>query len=213
YVLEVNMKYDAGSMFDLTDTASVSIPINQESRFDISTPEVVPTDITVGSQSNVMFSIYNTGKTTLYNVQVKLHADSIEETTAFVGNLNSGATGNVDVMVTGAAATMDDGTINVDISYEDNAGNVTTETRTITLYVSEEFYDEYISDDFMMDMGEGEMEEGSHKGRIIAIVIIALLVAAGAGIFAFIRLRKKKKEANLLADDLASIDQDKNVYM
>lgn len=213
YVLDVNMKYDAGSMFDLTDTASVSIPINQESRFDISTPEVVPEDITVGSQSNVMFSIYNTGKTTLYNVQVKLHADSVEETTAFVGNLTSGGTGNVDVMVTGASATMDDGTVNVDISYEDNAGNVTTETKTITLYVSEEFFDEYIPDDIMMDMGEGEMEGGSHKGRIIAIIVIALIVGAGVGIFAVVRLRKKKKEASLLADDLAAIDQDKNVYM
>ncbi|MBD5458339.1 MAG: hypothetical protein HDR27_07195 [Lachnospiraceae bacterium] len=213
YVLDVNMKYDAGSMFDLTDTASVSIPINQESRFDISTPEVVPEDITVGSQSNVMFSIYNTGKTTLYNVQVKLHADSVEETTAFVGNLTSGGTGNVDVMVTGASATMDDGTVNVDISYEDNAGNVTTETKTITLYVSEEFFDEYIPDDIMMDMGEGEMEEGSHKGQIIAIIVIALIVGAGVGIFAVVRLRKKKKEASLLADDLAAIDQDKNVYM
>ena len=79
--------------------------------------------------------------------------------------------------------------------------------------MSEEFFDEYNSDDMMVDMGEGEMEEGSNKGRIITIVVIALLVAAGVGIFAFIRLRKKKKEANLLADDLASIDQDKNVYM
>ena len=42
----------------------------------------LPTDITVGSQSNVMFSIYNTGKTTLYNVQVKMYADSVEETPA-----------------------------------------------------------------------------------------------------------------------------------
>lgn len=210
YVLDVNMKYDAGSMFDLTDKASVSIPISQESRFDISTPEVVPDSITVGSQSNVMFSIYNTGKTTLYNVQVKMNADSIEESTAFVGNLQSGQTGNVDVMVTGAAATMDDGMINVDISYEDNAGNVTTETRTITLYVTEEFFDEFVSDDMMVDMGEGEMEEGSGKGRIIAIVSVLLVVAAGAGIFAFVKIRKKKKEAMLLADDLLSIDEDKN---
>ena len=60
YVLDVNMKYDAGSMFDLTDKASVSIPIHQESRFDTSVPEVAPSDITVGSQSNVMMSVYNT---------------------------------------------------------------------------------------------------------------------------------------------------------
>lgn len=209
YVLEVNMKYDAGAMFDLTDTASVSIPIYQESRFDISTPEVMPGDITVGSQSNVMFSIYNTGKTTLYNVQIKFSADSIEESTAFVGNLTSGSTGNVDVMLTGASATMDDGTINVDISYEDDAGNVSTETRTITLYVSEEFYDDFMmEDDFMMGMEE---EEGgnSHTGLIIGIVA-AVIVAAGAGAFIFVRIRKKKKEALLLADDLQSINDDFN---
>ncbi|MCM1146075.1 MAG: hypothetical protein NC407_15370, partial [Lachnoclostridium sp.] len=177
YVLEVSMKYDAGAMFDLTDTASVSIPINQESRFDISTPEVVPTDITVGSQSNVMFSIYNTGKTTLYNVQVKFIADSIDEATAFVGNLNSGATGNVDVMLTGIAATMDDGTVNVDISYEDDAGNVTTETKTVTLYVSEEYFDDFMMDEDMM-MGMEEEEGKSHTGLIVAIVVI-VIVAVG----------------------------------
>ena len=59
YVLDVNMKFDAGAMFDLTDKASVSIPILQESRFDTSIPEIAPADITVGGQSNVMLSIYN----------------------------------------------------------------------------------------------------------------------------------------------------------
>lgn len=210
YVLEVKMKYDAGAMFDLTDTASVSIPIYQESRFDISTPEVVPGDIMVGSQSNIMFSIYNTGKTTLYNTQVRLEADSIDTATAFVGNLTSGATGNVDVMVTGSSATMDDGTINVIISYEDDAGNVTEETRAVTLFVNEEFYDDsMMGEDFPMDgdmmMGE---ETKSNKGLIIAIIVVAVIVAIGVAIFLFVKIRKKKKEAALLADDLLSIDKD-----
>lgn len=204
YVLDVNMKYDAGSMFDLTDKASVSIPILQESRFDISTPEIVPSDITVGSQSNVMFSIYNTGKTTLYNAQIKFKADSIEETSSFVGNLASGATGNVDVMLTGIAPTMDDGTVNVEISYEDDAGNVTMETKTITLYVMEEVYDDFMMDDMMMEMEE---EPKKPVGLIVAIVIIVLL-AAGAGGFFFIRYRKKKKAEKILEDDLLAIEDD-----
>ena len=206
YVLEVNMKYDAGAMFDLTDTASVSIPINQESRFDISTPEVVPGDITVGSQSNVMFSIYNTGKTTLYNVQVKFVADSIDEASAFVGNLTSGSTGNVDVMLTGISATMDDGTVNVDISYEDDAGNVTTETRQITLYVSEEFFDDFMMDEDMMVGMEEEEGGGSKIGIIIAIIAI-VIIAVIAGICLFVYFKKKKKAALLLAEDLLSIDE------
>lgn len=211
YVLEINMKYDAGAMFDLTDKASVSIPINQESRFDISTPEVVPGDIMVGSQSNVMFSIYNTGKTTLYNVQVKFAADSIDEATAFVGNLTSGNTGNVDVMLTGISATMDDGAVNVDISYEDDAGNVTTDTRQITLYVSEEFFDDFMmEDDFMMGMEE---EEGGSKIGLIIAIIAIVVVAVIVGICLLVYFQKKKKAALLLAEDLLSIDaHDENRY-
>lgn len=213
YVLDVNMKYDAGMMFDLTDTASVSIPISQESRFDTSIPEVVPTDISVGSQSNVMFSIYNTGKTTLYNVQVKFAADSIDEASAFVGNLQSGATGNVDVMLTGIAATMDDGTINAEISYEDDAGNVTVVEKPITLYVTEDFYggdvmfDDMMYDDMMMEddmMGE---QSGPRKGLIIGI-IIGVVVLAGVGLAVFLVIRKKQKAAKLLAEDLFDLERD-----
>jgi uncharacterized membrane protein len=205
YVLDVNMKYDAGTVFDLTDTASVSIPIYQESRFDTSIPEIVPSDITVGSQSNVMFSIYNTGKTTLYNVQVKFIADSIEEASSFVGNLQSGATGNVDVMLTGAAATMDDGTVTMEISYEDDAGNVTTTEKTITLYVSEENYDDMMYDDMMYDDME---EEGgsSGKGALIAVVVVIIVIIAG--VIVFLKLRKKKKAEKALQDDLADLEAD-----
>ena len=207
YVLDVNMKYDAGSMFDLTDKASVSIPIHQESRFDTSVPEVAPSDITVGSQSNVMMSVYNTGKTTLYNVQVKFHADSIDEASAFVGNLQSGATGNVDVMLTGIAPTMDDGTVVMEISYEDDAGNVTTTEKTITLYVNEEFYDDMMYDDSMMDNTDESAGSGK-KGVVIGIVIAVIVVAGAAGAVIFIRLKKKKAAAKALEDDRADLKDD-----
>ena len=206
YVLDVNMKYDAGTMFDLTDKASVSIPIYQESRFDTSIPEVAPSDITVGSQSNVMFSVYNTGKTTLYNVQVKFHADSIEEASAFVGNLQSGATGNVDVMLTGAAATMDDGTITMEISYEDEAGNVTTTEKSCTLFVSEEVYDDMMPEDMMME-GMEEEQSGSGAGLIVGIIVI-FVIAAIVGLVVFLQIRRKKKAAKAAADELAELEAD-----
>lgn len=206
YVLDVNMKYDTPTMFDITDKASVSIPISQESRFDTSIPEVVPADITVGSQSNVMFSIYNTGKTTLYNVQVKFVADSIDEASAFVGNLQSGATGNVDVMLTGIAATMDDGTVNMEISYEDEAGNVSTVEKPITLYVTEEFGGDMMYDESMMEGGMMPEEEGAKSGKGLLIgIIIAAVAAAIAGLAVFLVIRKKKKAAKLLEEDLEDL--------
>ena len=209
YVLDVNMTYDAGTVFDLTDKASVSIPISQESRFDTSIPEVVPSDIQVGSQSNVMFSIYNTGKTTLYNVQVKFIADSIEEASAFVGNLQSGNTGNVDVMLTGSAPTMDDGIVKLEISYEDDAGNVTTEEKEITLFVSEAFMEDMYMGD--MDMMEGEMmegEEGGSKTKLIVGIVAAVIVVAAAGLTIFFKIRKKKRAAAVEAAELAELEKE-----
>jgi len=212
YVLDVNMKYDAGTVFDLTDKASVSIPILQESRFDTSIPEVVPDNIEVGSQSNVMFSIYNTGKTTLYNVQVKFFADSIEEASAFVGNLQSGNTGNVDVMLTGAAPTMDDGIVELEISYEDEAGNVTTAEKEITLFVTEPMMDDMMMGDDMMGddmMMDGEGNGGSRTGLIVGI-IVAVIVVAAAGVTVFVKIRKKKQAAEAEAKELAELEKELN---
>lgn len=212
YVLDVNMKYDAGTVFDLTDKASVSIPISQESRFDTSIPEVVPDNIDVGSQSNVMFSIYNTGKTTLYNVQVNFVADSVAEASAFVGNLQSGNTGNVDVMLIGAAPTMDDGTVKLEISYEDDAGNVTVTEKEINLFVNEPFMDDMMMGGDMM-MGDDMMmggEEGGGKPKTGLVVGIAgtVIAAAAAGFGVFLRQRKKKKAALAEAADLADLERD-----
>lgn len=208
YVLDVNMKYDASTVFDLTDKASVSIPILQESRFDTSIPEVVPSDIEVGSQSNVMFSIYNTGKTTLYNVQVKFIADSIDEASAFVGNLQSGNTGNVDVMLTGSTATMDDGTVVMEISYEDEAGNVTTQEKTITLFVNEFYMDDMMmGGDMMGDDMMMEEEQGPKKGLIIGIVTASVVVAVVV-LVVFLKLRKKKKAAQALAEEIADLEKE-----
>lgn len=209
YVLDVNMKYDAGTVFDLTDKASVSIPISQESRFDTSIPEVVPSDIQVGSQSNVMFSIYNTGKTTLYNVQVKFVADSIDEASAFVGNLQSGNTGNVDVMLTGSAPTMDEGIVKVEISYEDDAGNVTTQEKEITLFVSEAYMEDMMFDDMMGDdMMMGDEEGGKPKTGLIVGIVLTVVVLVAAGLIVFLKLRKKKKEALTRAEELADLERD-----
>ena len=203
YALNVKMEYEDEKYNPYSATSSVSIPVKQEAKFDMSTPEVMPNSITVGSQSNVMFSIYNTGKTTLYNVQVKFEGDSISGGEAFVGKLEAGGTGNVDTMLDGAAPTMDDGKIKVLISYEDDAGNVTTQEKEIELFVTEEppmdpgmegMYDE--------DMSE---ENSGRKGLIIGIVLTAVVLVLIV-IAVVIRLRKKKKKEKELAEDLKEID-------
>lgn len=207
YVVTVKMKYDTDLKADLTDEAKVSIPVKQESKYDSSTPEINPSNIMVGEQSNVMFQIYNTGKTTLYNVQVKFEADSVEGGDTFIGNLQPGATGNVDAMVTGIAATMDDGTVKAVITYEDEAGNQTREEKNITIFVS----DIPVDDGMMMDpMPMEEEKTGPGMGVVIAIAL-GIVVVAAAAVVAMLRIRKKKKAAKQLAEDLMDLDKDETL--
>jgi len=204
YVVTVNMKYDTELKADLTDEAKVSVPVKQESKFDSSTPEVMPTDIMVGEQSNVMFQIYNTGKTTLYNVQVKFEADSVGGGDTFIGNLTPGATGNVDAMVNGVAATMDDGIVKAVITYEDDAGNQTRVEKDITIWVSE-----MMQEDVFMDMPI-DMEEPAEKsstGLIVAIAVSAVVLCSVV-IIVIVKVRRKKKTQKHLAEDLMDLDKD-----
>ena len=99
YAVDVNMSYEDEHVNAYTNKTSVSIPVKQEARVDISEPEVMPSSIEVGSESNIMFNIYNMGKTKLYNVQVKTESDTVSGGDAFIGNLDSGATGSVDIYV------------------------------------------------------------------------------------------------------------------
>ena len=203
YVLDVNMKYEDAQFNPFESTASVSIPIKQESKFDVSTPEVMPADINVGDQSNVMFSIYNTGKTTLYNVQVKYKSDSVTGGECFVGKIEAGGTGNVDSMITGQAATMDDGTVKVLISYEDESGNVSVREEVITLYVMEPVFEEMPMDMELME------EESKGPGAGLIIFFLILVVMAVVAVIVIMKMKKKKKaEADLLAEELDLIDLD-----
>ncbi len=189
YAITVNMAYEDADYKPFTASANVSIPIKQEAKFDIGTMEVLPMDINVGDQSNVMFSIFNTGKTTLYNVQVKFEGDSISGGDTFIGKIDPGATGNVDAMITGEAATIDDGMVKAVVYYEDESGNVYTVEQEFTLWVYEEVYEDDMMYEDMM------MEEESGNGALgIVIGVVVLLVVGGVATVIIIKKKKQKKE-------------------
>lgn len=196
YVVNVSMVYEDENYKPYEASTSVSIPVKQVSRMEISEPEILPSDIEVGSQANIMFSVYNTGKTKLYNVTVRFEGDSISGGDTFLGNLESGATGNVDVMVTGEQATMDEGMIKTVISYEDETGAVTTAEKEFSLFVSEAYYGDPMINEIMPgeDMpGEGDGMQGK-KPSVKVVIIVSLLAAVFIGVVLIVLLVKRKKK-------------------
>lgn len=202
YVVNVKMNYEDENVNAYENTASVSIPVRQEARVDISNIDVMPQSVEVGGEANVMFSIYNIGKTKLYNTTVKFAADSVSGGDTFLGNIDPGATGNVDAYLSGAAATMDEGIVKILITFEDEAGEATTIEKEMNLFVTEPM----VMDPEMMD--PGMMEEMPQEGGFkIWYVFAALAVVAAAAAATVIILKKKKKKA-AHARELADLEED-----
>ena len=195
YPLSIESEYEDSDVTSYKGVESISIPVTQEMRVTTGNVEIMPSDIEVGGQSNIMFPINNLGKSKIYNVSVEFKGDSITGGESFKGNLDSGATANVDTMVTGVAATMDDGTITAIISYENEKGEIFTLEKEMQLFVSEPFVPE--PDDSMMGWDDTMMGETDTKPKIapwmIAAGVGAVLAVAAAVAVIIIKKRKRRK--------------------
>ena len=198
YALKIKETYDSPEYKNAAAEISINIPVRQIARLNTGTIEVMPADISTGAESNVMFPINNTGKVLLYNVTVAFEADSIVPTDTYVGNIKPGETGNVDVMLTGAAATTDDGKVKIIITYEDENGEVQAPVeKELTLMVSEfseeNFEDVFAGQDFdVMPVEEPSFVQKYMKYLIAAAAVVAVVLAVSLS--AMRRRRKAKKE-------------------
>ncbi|MDO4266222.1 MAG: CARDB domain-containing protein [Eubacteriales bacterium] len=205
YKITIKEKYDSPEYKNAEEEVSVDVPVYQYARLSTSSFEVMPSSLEVGSESNVMFGINNTGKVTLYNVAVKFKADSIRENNAYIGNIKPGTTGNVDVMLSAAAPTADDGKVTAEISYEDEYGNVSTVEKDFELFVSEPVeMDPDMMDPGMTEDMYGDGDEGGISGFFKKYMMYVLGGGAAAVILAAVlikRHRKKKLEEESQADE------------
>ena len=129
-------------------------------------------------------------------------ADSISGGDTFLGNIDPGATGNVDAYLAGQAATMDDGTVKILISYEDEEGKEAVIEETMTLFVMEPFYGDMMEDPMMM--GDPMMEEATGFPWW-GFALIGVAVCGGAAAAGLI-IRKKKKAKKAAQEELELID-------
>ncbi len=194
YVLTVNMKYDTEDQVNLTDVAHVSVPIKQEAKLDTGAAEIMPESIAVGEQSNVMFSIFNTGKTTLFNVKVNYESETVDSGITYLGNIAPGNTGNVDSMLTGIAPDTGGGTVKAVITYEDEAGNESRYEKDLNLLVYEMTFDEGMMENVPTE--PFEEEPAQKKIPLVAVIVVVAVVIS------------KKKKAKKHKEDMDLLDGD-----
>ena len=193
YTITINEQYDSPEFKNAKEAVKIAVGLKQEARLNTGTIEVMPDAIFVGEESNVMFSINNTGKVMLYNVNAVFEADSIQKNEAYVGNIEPGKSGNVDTMINGIAPTMDDGKVKLSITYEDENGKVSTVEKEIQLMVNEDqSMDESNIDDTWNSDDVQPEPSTTDKLKHLAIPVGIVGVVLAAVILVVIRRKKKK---------------------
>lgn len=196
YSINVSMKYEDANASQIEASSSISIPVKQDARFEFSEFEITPESIAIGEEANVSCNLYNLGRIKLYNAKAIFEGEDIKKNETFLGNLEPGSSTSIDVMLEGIQATQGDGQVKMTLSYEDEAGTVSTTEQTFNLTVTE------ATDDAMAE----EMPEENTTGRlpIVPIILVILIIA---GIVAAVVIKKKKKFQKLAEEEEELLDE------
>ena len=191
-LLSIKLSYEGTkNRSDFNETASVSIPVQQKARVVINDPKIYD-DPWVGGNVAVGVTLYNLGKTTLYNCMVDVVGEGITlEESYFGGNIAAGSTMRADLNVTPTVAGQLDAKVRV--TYEDVNGNATEELLPMSMFVSEETGGD------MASPGNGAMEipsdtpAGANIGWVFWLLGGAAVITGA--VFAVIKTKKKRERA------------------
>ena len=185
YSITMTMKYEDGNATQFEGESSLAIPVTQEARFEFSEIKIMPDTVAVYEEANITCSLYNLGRVKMYNVKAKFEGDAIEGEEQFIGNLESGATGTVDSIVTAVAESYEESNCKLVLTYEDDSGKEYSVEQPFTMTVTAEM--EPAEMEMTTDIPE---DTGSPAGPVIAIIAV---VAVAAAVVTVVVLKRRKK--------------------
>lgn len=205
YELKLDFDYEGTKTRPATlakgaSSASIPVTVLQKIRLKIDDP-TVDGEAMEGESVPVYFSLYNMGRSPIYNCMVTVEGDGLSlEDSIFQGTVAAGNSMRADLSVITATPGQIDGEIV--ISYEDALEEKMEERLPLSIYVNEGFNPDAngsMDDPGFIDQPTiGGMDDSSSSGTPVWIWIALGAVVAAAIVVAIILL--KKKRAKMLED-------------
>lgn len=181
----------------VTGTGTISIPITQPDRFEITSVELSDS-IFLGETTSVTVNVVNKGRDAVANLEASIAGDNlgVSVSNQYIGNVNPGTENSVDFDLTPQQAGELSGTIT--LTYEAADGTTKTLTQDFATTVQEmPVYD----DPSMMDPSLTEPEQPSGMPVwgwvLIAVAVVVVIVI----VVVVIRKKRKAKALALLEDE------------
>ncbi len=174
--------------YEVTET--ITLPVSQRMRVRVDDP-VVYGDGTVDQSMPMYFSLYNMGKSSLYNCMVDVEGDGLRmEESFFGGNVSTGSTMRADFNIISSKAGQIEGKII--ITYEDVYGEETRVEKPFTVNVMEAFMPEDMGGDVFKPGFEEELKPQTPIGLYIAIG--AAVLAAVVVLLVVLKRKRRKRQ-------------------
>lgn len=180
YPVKVEYKYEDNNKNTFEDSANITVPVVQEARLGISEKKLSKSEVLIDGKTSLSFKVNNMGLDKLRNVTVEFSGDTIKEISYYVGTVEAGASGTVDMTITPDQIGDDD--IHIKVTYEDASGNQSEIEDSVELSVIEETETE----------AEAEVKESSVSPAFIGggLVFVVALIAIVGGV---IKRKSQKK--------------------
>lgn len=204
YEIKLDFEYEGTKTRPATlakgeSSASISVTVMQKIRLKIDDP-TVDGEAMEGESVPVYFSLYNMGRSPIYNCMVTVEGDGLSlEDSFFQGTVAAGNSMRADLSIITATPGQIDGEIV--ISYEDALEEKMEERLPLSIYVNEGFNPDAnggMDDPGFIDQPTIGGMDGPSAGIPVWIWIVLGVVVAAAIVVAIILL--KKKRAKMLED-------------
>lgn len=183
YTITANFEYEDSDGNPYQSSEIIGIPVTQKSEIQFGDLNIEKEGATVGVPLPLSLEFFNTGKTALTNVMVKVRGNfSADTSTYFAGTIEPGASDSYDVNITPDKAGKQKG--EVVITYDDEAGMPQEKVEAFEIQVDKE-----------MPVDEENIENTSNKPSwALPVGIGGLIILIGA--LAVYLWRKKKNDKN-----------------
>ena len=185
YKVTIKTEYESSNGMEYTVDESIFLPVTMEQRMTVTDLFVEGGDIHIGDSVEVTAKINNLGEGSLYNVIATLKGDGVDEMSSFVGNVEPGKSGSVDIITLASEVTYEHSKAYLYITYEDIEGNKQEQKEELKFKVSSPIYDD-------LEMIKGE-EKKTTDWTLVKWIIGTIVVVAIVAVVIVRRVKRKKK--------------------
>lgn len=188
YKLTLKTEYENTNGYEYNVEDSIFIPVSLDQRLSITDIFIAEDSVQIGDVVEISAIVNNLGAGQLYNVAAEVKGDNVQETATYVGNIESGKSGTVDILTKADIVTEGAHKKNsIFISYEDKEGKEYTQEVEIDVIVTKPIYENL----------EKVKEAADHSKTIktvVTLIVVILVIAA----FIYLSIKRRKRKQQIL---------------